>query len=170
MGRDIHMYILNENNEVIARPFYGGYRNYEFFGQLDGEGQEEYYNYLPTKPASIDELPEAIKEDYGDGDCCYSLQEMNLEDFIDWTRHYQPWLHAGWVHKKDAWLYKNKEIYPEEYQDRLYNDDIIEDMEFIEFIDESNGFIELVNFITNENYFLYMPNVHKYRIVYFFDT
>lgn len=49
MGKDIYMYILDEDDNVIARPFCGGYRNYEFFGQLNGEGQEEYYNYLPTK-------------------------------------------------------------------------------------------------------------------------
>ena len=170
MGRDIHMYILDEDDNVIARPFCGGYRNYEFFGQLNGGGQEEYYNYLPTKYITIDELPEAIKKDYGYGDCCYGLQEMNLTEFVEWARCYRPWIQAGWVHKKDAWLYKNKEIYPEEYQDRLYADDILEDMEFIEFTDKSNGFLDLIDFLNNQLWFSYTSDIHKYRIVYYFDT
>ena len=75
-----------------------------------------------------------------------------------------------WVHKKDAWLYKNKEIYPEEYQNRLYTDDILEDMEFIEFTDKNNGFLELIDFLNHQLWFSYTSDIHKYRIVYYFDT
>ena len=95
---------------------------------------------------------------------------MNLTEFVEWTKCYRPWIQAGWVHKKDAWLYKNKEIYPEEYQNRLYADDILEDMEFIEFTDKSNGFLELIDFLNHQLWFSYISDISKYRIVYYFDT
>lgn len=173
MGKDIHMYLLDGNNEIVARPFYGGYRNYEFFSQLQGEGQEDFYYYLPTESCSIDSLfNDTIQKDYYSNECYYSPTQMNLNEFISWCEKYEPWRQAGWVHKRDAWLYTKKGIYPEEYQYRLYSDDILEDMEFIEFIDNNNGFLELLDFIykTDPYFGTHKEMLKDYKLVYFFDT
>ena len=50
-----------------------------------------------------------------------------------------------------------------------YADDILEDMEFIEFTDKSNGFLELIDFLNHQLWF-HTSDIHKYRIVYYFDT
>lgn len=131
MGLDINMHIIDKDGNFIAEDIFDG-RNSEWFHNLmgDSSGWDDEYEELIMNYYFPDNIPDKVKEEM---EWSFSPRSIIVEDYLDWYAKYKPFLHAGWVHKHDAWKIKNKGYIPEEVQHYLYEEDIIEDMEFIEY-------------------------------------
>lgn len=164
MGVDIHIYIIDKFGKKKTDNLYDG-RNYRWFDNLQDRGMDPEYNFLPRLywndcPRPIFNIFKDLeKDDY------YGMAAVRISDLIEWYNHYRPNVHAGWVTKYDAWLYRAKNIIPSE--DDVYTDpSIIEDFnidlyEFIEYEDEYNPMTEVYKAITentliaNDDYLIF---------------
>ena len=152
MGVDIHIYVIDKFGKKKTDNLYDG-RNYRWFDDLQDRGMDPEYNYLPRlywndTPREIFNLfKDREKDDY------YGMTAIRISDLIRWYNQYRPHVHAGWVTKYDAWLYRAKGIVPGE--DDVYTDpSIIEDFnidlyEFIEYTDDYNPMTIIYNKITD---------------------
>lgn len=124
------MYICKDKNYIAEDIFEG--RNSEWFDNLQRNGDPEY-NYLPVQCGVSDEVPEDYSkfEEY-----CYGFYFVKVKDFKKWYFEYRPDKDAGWVTKYDAWAYETKNIQPEYIQKKLFKDDVLEDMVFIEIVNK----------------------------------
>lgn len=145
MGLDIRMHIINTDGELIAEDIFDG-RSSEWFNNLmgDGSGWDDEYEELHMKYYFPDNIPEKIKEEI---EYSFSQRAIEVKDYLYWYEEYRPDLHAGWVHKYDAWRIKNKGYVPSEIQHYLYEEDRIEDMEFIEYKDKYDCNIWLYDYL-----------------------
>ena len=128
MGMDIHTYICDEDGVIKYRDIWEG-RNSDFFADLSGNGYDRVYEKLDIKFGLSEcaefEIPKKEQEE------CFNFRHIRVGDFIKWFEVYRPDVVAGWCTKYEAWLYKNKDIAPYELNERLYEDDVIGDREFI---------------------------------------
>lgn len=147
MGLDIRMHIIDTNGELIAEDIFDG-RNSEWFNNLmgDGSGWDDEYEELPMNYYFPDNIPEKVKKEM---EWNFSQRAIVVKDYLEWYAKYKPFLHAGWVHKYDAWLIRNKGYTPSEVQHYLYAEDRIEDMEFISYEDKYDCNIWLSTYLLN---------------------
>ena len=128
MGMDIHTYICDEDGVVQHKDIWEG-RNSDFFANLSGKGYDRAYDKLPVEYGLSKNLEAELSED--EKKYCFDFRHIQVGKFIEWFEKYRPDVTAGWCTKFEAWLYKTKGIAPEELSERLYEDDIVEDREFI---------------------------------------
>lgn len=128
MGVDIHLYICKDKSYIAENIFEG--RNSEWFDNLQQNGDTEY-DHLPVNYGISDEAPADYSkfEEY-----CYGFYFIKVKDFKDWFLKYRPDMDAGWVTKYDAWAYETKYIQPDYLQKKLFKEDVLEDMKFIEVV------------------------------------
>lgn len=155
MGVDIHIYVVDKFGKKKTDNLYDG-RNYGWFDNLQDRGMAPEYSYLPrlyrnNTPKEIVNL----FNDLGAKDGYYGMTAVRISDLIKWYNQYRPHVHAGWVTKYDAWLYRAKGIVPSE--DDVYTDPYITDSfkvelyEFIEYTDDYNPMTIVYDKITNNN-------------------
>lgn len=132
MGMDIHIHIFR-GNEVIAKEIYDG-RNSEWFRNLQGDGWDNVYDSLDYyKHYGLpEEAPEWIKETLNK-DGYFGHFYLKVGDFITWFEEHHPERDAGWVTTYDKWRIERQNYIPEDVKHYLDEDDIIEDMHFVEF-------------------------------------
>ena len=135
MGVDIHMKLIDKYGTVLIDSLYDG-RNSEWFDNLMNRGYDEEYDELPRMigipEVADDETAKAYsKENHG---FYYGFSYIKTTDFIDWFNKYRPDISAGWVKTYDKWAYEHKGIIPNDVSRYLSEDNIIEDMHFIEIV------------------------------------
>lgn len=120
MGEDIHMYIVADNK--VIKNLSTGIRAYEWFDNLQQEGDKIEYDYLNIMFGMSQQAPkteefsiEALKKKY-----CYGFYHFKVRDYLDWYEKYKPNTDAGWVTTYTAWKYKNKGLVPSE--DDVYHE------------------------------------------------
>ena len=63
----------------------------------------------------------------------FDHRSVKVHDFLDWFTTYHPEIEAGWVTTYDRWRIFNKGYIPENPQHYLHEDDVMEDMHFVEY-------------------------------------
>lgn len=119
-----------KNKECIAEDIFDG-RNTTWFNNMMGRGNDEVYDSLPLGYGISDETSEEWARLHEDPCSYFERHYINVKDFKDWFEDKRPDIDAGWVTRYEAWAYKHKGIVPELHR-KLWENDIIEDMEFIE--------------------------------------
>ena len=134
MGRDIHLSIV-KNGEYLAENIFIG-RNQEWFSDLLGDGWDDAYDELPKNSGVSYQVPLNYEKKYNKDNFYYGFYYVHVKDFKQWYLKFRPDLDAGWVSTYDKWKYENKGILPSEVNHYLNKDDNINDMHFIEFVNE----------------------------------
>lgn len=111
MGMDIHMSIVKDN-KIVAEDIFDG-RNSEWFRNMQGEGNDIEYEYLPLCFGVSPQAPEVLKNEYNE-EYMFKQIYISVEKFKDWFSKYKPHLEAGWVRVYDKWAWDNKGIRFEE--------------------------------------------------------
>jgi len=129
IGKDIHMFIVNHQKEILKKEIFDG-RNYEWFNQLCGGGDERY-DELPIVFGWSPFTPVSFKKKYSNENY-FDFYHMKVKFFISWFEKARPDIDAGWVRTYEKWLYENKGIIPE-IQHYLYPEEnfILQDWHFI---------------------------------------
>lgn len=162
MGVDIHMYIV-KNNEYLAKNIYNG-RNSEWFGNLQGEGWNDEYDELPIKYGYSNQTPKDYKEQYNKNNYYYGFCYINVKDFKDWFIKYRPDKDAGWVTTYEKWKIAEKGWVPDDIKHSLDKNDNINDMHFIEIVDDYDCSKWLYNYCNDHS----IPD--DADIIYCFDN
>jgi hypothetical protein len=131
MGVDIHMSIIDKG-EIIAKEIFDG-RNSEWFQNLQGEGWDDEYSYLPIGYGFPEDAPKDFVEKYDDRRSYYGHCYVKVADFMKWFADYRPDLHAGWVNTYDKWRMENKHWIPDDLPHSLDKDDNPNDWHFVEY-------------------------------------
>ena len=134
MGRDIHLNIIKNGSYLGINIFKG--RNQEWFNNLLGDSYDEVYGEFPRNSGIPSNAPIDYEIKYNKDNFCYGFYYVHVGDFKQWYLKYRPDLDAGWVSTYDKWRYENKGILPSEVSHYLDKDDNINDMHFIEFVNE----------------------------------
>ena len=134
MGMDITLSIFR-NKECIAKDIFDG-RNTAWFNNMMQRGDDEVYDSLPLGYGISDEVPEDWVKHYEDPGSYFGHCYINVKDFKDWFLDKRPDEDAGWVTRYEAWRYKTKGEYPPCLKHYLTEEDIIEDVRFIEVTDK----------------------------------
>jgi len=108
MGVDIHMMLVRNGKVVVDNVFEG--RNREWFDNITERGYGDEYETFPCRYGWADELEEVYNE-YKEW--AYDFRTLSVVDFNEWFEKNRPDIDAGWVTKREAWLYVNKGIVPE---------------------------------------------------------
>ena len=111
MGVDIHMSIISKDGEVRCSDIFDG-RNSEWFGNISGDYNSEFYQNYPMRYDIPDKVPDGIRQAQEDGGY-YDFRHVNVGEFLDWYIEARPDVDAGWVSTYDKWLYEKKHIVPE---------------------------------------------------------
>lgn len=163
MGVDIHMSIVKDK-KYLAKEIYDG-RNSDWFANLQKEGWDDEYDYLPAIYGFPEDMPEEAKsiEKLLQEGCYYGFYHIKVEDYVDWFKKYKPYIDAGWVSTYDQWRIENKGYIPEELSHYLSNKDNIADMHFIEVEKKYDNSKWLFDYLVDNK----IPNTAY--IIYFFD-
>ena len=124
MGVDIHMHIIDKDNNLLHKEIFSG-RNSEWFNNLQGNGWANEYDHLPIKFGVPENFFEKhFKEITENWDEPVTLEEylrwhygynhIIVRDFIAWFQKYSPDVDAGWVSSYDKWAYEVKHIIPQD--------------------------------------------------------
>lgn len=153
MGVDITMSII-KGTEYLYKDIYDG-RCSEWFQNLQDEGWDSEYDYLDIRHGIPKVCPQDWVDSYNEENhgYYYGHRYIKVIDFINWFEKYHPETDAGWVSKRDAWLYKNKGIVPE-LQYHLSEEDRVEDMEFIEVKNPNDQSLWLYKYLIDKKEFL----------------
>ena len=147
MGMDWTAFIV-KGDKILAKTedLFDG-RNSDWFANLQGNGLDNCYDYLPVK-YNWDIAPAELKEKYSE-DWYFDHRSIQIKDFKEWFHSYQPYKQAGWMRNYDAWELKTKHTY--NYEDKLQRylgvDENMADWEWVEFIDEWALTYQLYNFM-----------------------
>lgn len=176
MGVDITMSII-KNKEYLGKDIFDG-RDSEWFGNINDHYTDDRYADFPAQhgipqfrdfptvagtPQKTDEVPEDMARDFCENKWYYGWHYMTVAEFKVWYDKRKPYLDAGWVTKREAWLYNICGIEPEEPQYRLYKENIPEDMVFLQIENRYEGSSWLYNYLMDNH----IPN--DAYIVYCFD-
>lgn len=135
MGMDIHLNVVKDGKYIMMDMFDG--RNREWFNNLMGDGSEEVYDYLPRKYGISNQAPINIATEHLEKAGYFGMNTINVKNYKEWFIKYRPDKHAGWVTTYEKWNYETRNIAPpDDLPQYLNKDDIIEDMHFIEYVDE----------------------------------
>lgn len=133
MGKDIHMFIVDNKKEVIESDIFPG-RNSIWFANLKNEGGYKEYNYLPIVlgwPKIV--VPQTLKEKFSKEDGYFDFYHVKVEYFKEWFLKYRPNIDAGWATTYEAWAIKNKGYNPGYLPKELDEDANLHDSTFIEY-------------------------------------
>ena len=149
MGVDIHMFIVDNDKKVLKEDIYDG-RNSEWFSNLRDQGDDRVYDYCPIVCGWGDIASADFIYQYSNSQEYYGHFHISVKFFRDWFKKYNPHKKAGWVTTYEKWQIENQNYCPEDPKYCLDEEDIIEDMHFVEWIDESDCSLWLYNYL-NEN-------------------
>ena len=158
MGIDIHVKIVRDAAIVLDIDMG---RNYSWFSKIQNEENEYGYLNWQYNP-EYDAIPQEVREDLDKGD--WGFRFCNVAEFVDWFYKYKPNINAGWIRKKDAWLFNKKGIAPEDYYDELEEGCIVADWEFCEFPATDDCAEDIVKEIESRPF---LNREHSYLVFYF---
>lgn len=163
MGVDIHMFIVNENKNILKEDIFDG-RNSEWFRNLQDCGNDSEYDYCPIVYGWQSVCSEDLVKKYADRQSYYGHFHISVKLFKDWFEKYNPHKKAGWVTTYEKWEIENHGYCPENFfKYSLDKDDIIEDMHFIEWVNVFDCSLWLYNYLKDNK----IPD--NAWIVYCFD-
>lgn len=162
MGIDIHMHILDPTGKIVEKDIFTG-RDSEWFNNISRKGYDPCYEDFPSFVGVPENSCDEIQEAYNTKDTYYDFFYVDALKFKSWMRLRKPHTDAGWVTTYSAWLYEKKDIVPELWY-TLDPECNINDMKFIEVINEYDKSLWLFNFLLDNHYFK-----EGYSIVYYFD-
>lgn len=162
MGKDIHMFIVKDN-EILAKEIFDG-RNSEWFCNMAVNNcGDDCYEYLPVKYSWKDNVPEELSKKYNQENDYFDFRSVKVEDFKDWFYKYRPDIDAGWVTTYDKWRIEKKGYVPWDIKHYLDEDDDLRDMHFIEVSNPYDCSNWLCNYLVDNK----VPN--DADIIYCFD-
>ena len=168
MGVDLHMHIIDSKGNFLAKNLFEGERDYDWFDALVGSEGVDSFKQLP----SLDGIPEGLKDKIFSSEkelkSYYGFKYITIKDFYNWFWKNRPDYNAYWTTKRQAWLYQTKKIVPslqlyslgEALEDRGCP---IEDIVFIDVVDEEDNYKKLIKIIEenpifskmNDSYLVY---------------
>lgn len=131
MGVDIHMHIYKDG-EILEKDIFDG-RNSAWFSNMQKEGWNNEYDYLPVHWGFPKDFPEELTNKYVHENGYYGQCHILVKDFIEWFWKYRPDLKAGWATTYEKWCYEKKGEIPEDLPIVLPADANLNDMHFIEY-------------------------------------
>lgn len=159
MGKDMTMHIVDKDYNLLTtdeKYKYGIYdgRNSEWFSNLEGDGFDNEYDYLPIENFHWrDEIfvkneslrPYMDKDNNG----YFNFRTMRVGKFKEWFEKYRPDLDAGWVTQYDKWAFERKSIDIEDRVRRYPSKEEIEGdaLVFIEYEKKYENSVWLYNFV-----------------------
>ena len=164
MGVDIHMFIVKDKKVAadIATDLFDNFRNYEWFNNISGDEDPGAYEYFDPDYGISNQAPdEIVKESFEFG--CYDRYNISVKKFVEWFRKYRPDVDAGWVTTYEKWQYESYGKIPHEICHYLPEDANINDMHFIEMINQHEPARELYEYLMDT------PSLMDADIVYWFD-
>ena len=111
MGKDSHIYIMKDGKR-LSKNLYDG-RNYEWFNNMAGNGNDAEYNHLPVKYGVCEEADDDFKE-LEDEKGYFDFRYIRVGDFKSWYWDYDPTAKAGYFSEYDIWRIKYKGYIPED--------------------------------------------------------
>ena len=171
MGVDLHMHIIDRKGNFLAKDLFEGDRDYDWFDALQGSETVDSFKRLPFLDGIPKELKNKIFLSKEEKRSYYGFKYITIKDFYNWFWRNRPDHNAYWTTKRQAWLYQTKKIVPslqlyslggvlEEYSCP------IEDMVFIDVIDEEDNYKKLIKIIEEDSIFSKMNDSY---LVYYFD-
>ena len=171
MGVDLHMHIIDREGNFLAKDLFEGDRDYDWFDALQGSEAVDSFKRLPFSSGIPEELKDKIFSSEEEEKSYYGFGYITIKDFYNWFWKNRPDHNAYWTTKRQAWLYQTKKIVPnlqlyslvgvlEEYGCP------IEDMVFIDVIDEEDNYKKLIKIIEEDPIFSKMNDSY---LVYYFD-
>lgn len=150
MGTDIYMYLVKDG-KYVKEDIYKE-RNSDWFNNLQSNGWDEVYDYLPVNYGLSPQAPTDLSEKHLESRGYYGFRHISVKDFEDWFLKYLPDIHAGWFTTHDKWLYERKNIIKEDnIKWFLDKDDNIHDYHFMEYIDENDQSLWLFDYLVRNN-------------------
>lgn len=163
MGKDIHMFVLDDvRNEILKEEIFEG-RNSEWFSNISGDGWDQEYDYLPIKYGMPEEAPKKFQclYEHAKQNFYFDFRYFTVGEFKTWYEKYKPALKAGWASVYEEWKYKNKNICPKDLPTIKPDDN--DEYVFMEYEDNYDCSKWLYEYI-KENHFL-----NNVIIFYYFD-
>ena len=153
MGMDIHMHIVKDG-EVIKEDIFEG-RNTEWFRNLQHDGSDWEYKYLPKEWGISPQAPDNYAKEYKTEDGYFGFYYINVKEYHTWFVEFRPDLQAGWVNTYDKWRIENKNYVPDDYYIPTDLSEIDEeqrkDMHFVEYKKEYDCSRWLFEYINENN-------------------
>ena len=171
MGVDLHMHIIDRKGNFLAKNLFEGERDYDWFDALQGSEAVDSFKRLPFSNGIPEELKDKIFSSEEEEKSYYGFGYITIKDFYNWFWRNRPDHNAYWTTKRQAWLYQTKKIVPSL---QLYylggaleeSGCPIEDMVFIDVIDEEDNYKKLIKIIEEDPIFSKMNDSY---LVYYFD-
>jgi len=162
MGVDIHMFIVDKDKQILKEDIFDG-RNSEWFNNLQDRGNDNVYDYCPIVYGWKPVCSKKLIRQYVDCQSYYGHFHISVKLFKEWFEKYNPHKEAGWVTTYEKWQIENQSYCPEDPKHFLDDDDIIEDMHFVEWVNEFDCSLWLYDYLIDNN----IPD--NAWIVYCFD-
>lgn len=152
MGVDIKMFIVGSNKEVLKEDIFDG-RDSEWFSNLQDNGIDEVYNFCPIVIGWASICTGSFIRQYADSKNYYGHCHISVKLFKDWFKKYNPHKRASWVTTYEKWKMETQNWRPSDYdiQPKLYPDDILADMHFVEWVDEHDSSGWLYDYLVDNN-------------------
>lgn len=173
MGVDLHMHIIDSKGNFLAKDLFEGVRDYDWFDALEGSEAVDSFKRLPSSSGIPEELKDKIFCSKEKANSYYGFKYITIKDFWRWFWAKRPDYNAYWTTKREAWLYQTKKIVPSLQwyflgEALAESDSSIEDMVFIDVVDEEDNYKKLIKMIEEDSKISRGLETKVY-LVYYFD-
>lgn len=172
MGVDLHMHIIDNKGNFLAKDLFEGVRDYDWFDALEGTLAVDPFKRLPSSRGIPEELKDKIFSSPEKANSYYGFRYITIKDFLRWFWGKRPDYNAYWTTQREAWLYQTKKIVPSLQWYSLgealaENGGIKTDIVFIDVVDEEDNYKKLIKMIEED--LKISEDLEKVYLVYYFD-